>query len=847
MKPKVILLLLIFFLTACSNTNISETPSTESTIGDTEKTSENSSYTNPDSEKRYPEFSGAELSEKALSLSTVNNKPNFPKSFCFNDGMVYFANPNDNYVLYSYDGKNAERLTDITAFDLNYYNGSVYFLSSNSMQLKDRVGKVFRYDAESGETERITDSEGCNLIVNERGIFYSNNNYEDTFYVYETDPSSGEEKRLHQGKIAYFLDDYAVTREQSADGEKWDYFLQNKEEKICFLTDADIAYDFIHEGVYYYRDNSRGMFSLDLRTGEQKKILANDDLTFINGEMLLSKRDVGGGIFRETDGERERIYIDGTDIYGQGVFSEFSAERSYKINYIYSDNETLYASVSPYILHAPTYFAKLRIGKGVGGYKEIIYVTVIGKKGIRMKKIICACLLSALALTVCSCSSPPSETERIYNEERVEYDIEDSFRMNLYGGKVYAVSMSGYENAEDEQVEGETVYVFDENGKKFDKLTLKGAYVSHCWDIADGRIYSVGDMSYSSEENGGFVSRRILYSSDIETGDTVEVCDFEGIAHVYKIAAVGDRLYWLGQSEEFRPFSEMLYPNEGGYVNCSENGNVFGCIDISTGVCTEINISHPVAFSERNGRIVIYAYEEDKGYYFYDNEAEKVICYTNKLGQLSDFDIINDNNDFVFKDYDGSFGDSLAFSGMDGESGVIQLDDGLWPSQFSSEGDYLCVQAAPTMTAMGSNEKIYKYMINISTADPPLRVITASDIIKQDPLFSCGFQIKTDSLTQESFSLTVLSLDKDYDMAMMSSSESYSAEIKDKGSFYPLNDIPGVEEYINRCFPSIKEAAADKNGDIWMLPISVDIPVLIYNEENCADKGIFFSSELDGF
>ena len=73
------------------------------------------------------------------------------------------------------------------------------------------------------------------------------------------------------------------------------------------------------------------------------------------------------------------------------------------------------------------------------------------------------------------------------------------------------------------------------------------------------------------------------------------------------------------------------------------------------------------------------------------------------------------------------------------------------------------------------------------------------------------------------------------------------AEQFSKGSFYPLNDIPGVKEYIDGCFPGLKEAATDENGDIWMLPVSVDVPVIRYNVKNCAEKGISFSSDLSDF
>lgn len=90
----------------------------------------------------------------------------------------------------------------------------------------------------------------------------------------------------------------------------------------------------------------------------------------------------------------------------------------------------------------------------------------------------------------------------------------------------------------------------------------------------------------------------------------------------------------------------------------------------------------------------------------------------------------------------------------------------------------------------------------------------------------------------ESFALSVLSLEDSYDLYLMSSRQNISENIRNKGSFYPLNEVKGVNEYIEACFPYIKEAARTEDGEIWMLPISIDIPCLLYNEELCMDKGI---------
>lgn len=92
--------------------------------------------------------------------------------------------------------------------------------------------------------------------------------------------------------------------------------------------------------------------------------------------------------------------------------------------------------------------------------------------------------------------------------------------------------------------------------------------------------------------------------------------------------------------------------------------------------------------------------------------------------------------------------------------------------------------------------------------------------------------------------LSVLSLDSSFDLCMLSSKEEVSGNLRSKGTFYPLNDIPGIHEYLDRCFPYVKETAIAENGEIWMLPIALNIDMIMYNEASCAELGTDFSAPL---
>ena len=85
--------------------------------------------------------------------------------------------------------------------------------------------------------------------------------------------------------------------------------------------------------------------------------------------------------------------------------------------------------------------------------------------------------------------------------------------------------------------------------------------------------------------------------------------------------------------------------------------------------------------------------------------------------------------------------------------------------------------------------------------------------------FGCGYILNEMHPTGEEAALKILSMDRDFDICYLSTGDDISYQIKKKGSFYPLNEVPGVSEYLDNCFPAIKEAFTDENGDIWALPI----------------------------
>lgn len=91
----------------------------------------------------------------------------------------------------------------------------------------------------------------------------------------------------------------------------------------------------------------------------------------------------------------------------------------------------------------------------------------------------------------------------------------------------------------------------------------------------------------------------------------------------------------------------------------------------------------------------------------------------------------------------------------------------------------------------------------------------------------------------EKFTLKVLAQDSDYDLCIVDSMYRGSRNIQNNGVFYPLNEIEGIDEYFNQCFPYVRECATKEDGTIWMVPIEVNIPGLVVSEAWEDSEGSF--------
>ena len=443
------------------------------------------------------------------------------------------------------------------------------------------------------------------------------------------------------------------------------------------------------------------------------------------------------------------------------------------------------------------------------------------REGIIMRKTI-ALLLAVILLAGCSdniAAGPrlPDTYEDFYVYEADgipgRFNVDSDGTMYLY---TYTLADNG-------QVEKYTLCSYD----------MRGSYAEICspdkapaaFDCRDGIIYGAYTQSAAGHS---------LYSFDTKTGSTEEICTLACFCQVNSVEICGDYAYVLGISTDRMGIEGEYISDFGAY---SYNGEKLIKVSLATGEITESVVPYPIAVSAFGSDCTVYAADKE-GYYFTDfdnNEKSR-----HNIEQLQGFGMYEPDR-FVFTSCSGINIGVLCAGAINPDEGVSQLDNSYFPTgELYTVGGYTFFKTAATDTEKAKICRIKnsKYI----KKNNKIRLISCENSF--DAPFGCGYTIDYENLSADSFSLAVLSNDKSHDMCIVNSYDGYSSNIRDKGSFYPLNDVPAVKEYLEGCFPYIKAAATDKNGDIWMLPLSVNMPVIVYNEKACMAAGIDFNEEM---
>lgn len=438
-----------------------------------------------------------------------------------------------------------------------------------------------------------------------------------------------------------------------------------------------------------------------------------------------------------------------------------------------------------------------------------------------MKKI--KIMLLSFLISLSSCTSPQPVQSNLSDKYSEFFSYEYSDFMGDFGvdedGTVYLYT---HTYTEEGWVDEYTLSAYDMEGNCTKICNPESA--PNGFDVCGGIIYGV-----FSDGNTGCK----LCAFDTENGTENDICNLNDFIQVTRIDVWENTAYVLGISAE-RTGITGEYTDEYGIY--SYNGEKLVSVDIETGIISESSVNFPIAFSLYNGNCTVYGAEKD-GCYFsdFDNKNKRF----HEIEQLYNFDLYEPGRYIFTSGYGINIG-TLCAGTTDINDGISQvLEDFFVMDSFRTVGGYTFFKAYGTEQG---TEQLCRIK-NSSYIKKNNTIKFISSEYSFDAPFGCGYTIDYKTMDADSFALSVLSQDSSYDMCVVNSFENFSSNIRDKGSFYPLNDIPNVAEYLDKCFPYIKESATDENGDIWMLPVEVDIPVIVYNKKTCGEIGIDFSKK----
>ncbi len=433
-----------------------------------------------------------------------------------------------------------------------------------------------------------------------------------------------------------------------------------------------------------------------------------------------------------------------------------------------------------------------------------------------MKKAFIAILSGAFLLTSCTSTEQKNLLPDFY-DSFCTYEADDimgNFNVDN-DGTVYLYTFSFAENG---AIDSYTLHSYAMDGTHTEICESDTAPTT--FDVENGVIYG----TYNDK----------LCSFDTATLETTELFALDGFVRLDRVDICGDYVYAIGTHTD-RLLEIGDYMDDSGIY--TYNGEKLIRLDLSTGEITDSGVEFPISYSIYDGECTVYAADEG-GYYFSDfNNNSKQY---HELQQLYSFDMF-DTDRYIFSSGSGENIGVISAGTTNADDGISQvLNDYYAYEDIRHVGGYTFFKNAGTLE---SNAQICRFRNEEYVKKNNKISFIASDY-SFDPPFGCGYAIGYENLSADSFTLAVLSQDSSYDMCIVNSFESFSANIRDKGSFYPLNDIPEVAEYLDSCFPYVKEAATDENGDIWMLPIRLDIPTIAYHQENCERMGIDFTERM---
>ena len=421
-------------------------------------------------------------------------------------------------------------------------------------------------------------------------------------------------------------------------------------------------------------------------------------------------------------------------------------------------------------------------------------------------------------IMLCGCNSDSIGIEEDYKlmPDKFTYNVDYDSVMAMTAGKgadLIACISNG---------DIKTVDVYDSEGKVTSQFSVSYDII-YDLELSDNELFiAYGDLF---SNNVSFVDKL-----DINSGETEFVCKFEGLKDIRSIAVLNDEVLVLGKDISKKE-AECDYLLNGISKIDNTDRTVYS---FRNGEQTEIPADFPLEMTGGKDSVIIYGCDNSNGFYFTEYSKGKLSerKYTDSIGVLRALSSIGNNTYIACSST--RFDSGAMIAGRIGEDGLSEiLNDvfvfGLSKKEIvSNDSFFWCLDNNSKTLIRCKMSAYYKGSETIT--------MLCSEQSYVQP-FSCGYNIELLRQENDETALKILSRDKDFDLCYVSSQDNISGNIRDKGSFYPLNDVEGISDYMNSLFPYIQEACTDVDGNIWCLPVAVNVYALYYNDKNCSQYG----------
>lgn len=380
----------------------------------------------------------------------------------------------------------------------------------------------------------------------------------------------------------------------------------------------------------------------------------------------------------------------------------------------------------------------------------------------------------------------------------------------------------------------ETINVYDTEGTKLSEIRVDGGtesgsrYTVLC--AGDGVLYAS-----DSVEKG-------IAAIDIATGERELLYTTQDPGHwsLRDMTVCNGSLYFIYQKPVELAEMQLLTDYAAGYNYIGER---VACLELATKKAEEMEVPGVKRLCKKSAiEILFYAFDEENGFTYrvYDTETGS---YSAEYEAKQELDLRMAD----VMTYDASMERLLYPDSTSGQLRAIDITKKASETEFYGTGlsgfgthSLQCVDGCTYFVSGGKVTKIDNRSYIKETE--PLKIASISRGYK--PVSSLGYQVSLEYLESDEMALKLLAGDSDFDLMILSSEYDLAGQIERTGAYEALNEVEGIEEYLENCFDYIGDAATADNGAVWMLPYEVETSVFVYQPEVCEKYGVDFSGEL---